>query len=124
MSREGARIDAGDAGDTVFLQVVVDGPLRTPVRRLCGLFTNHKTGDPGPAGLVILVVDAVIADQRVRHADDLAAERRIRADLLVARHGRREHNLAGAIGICSEALTPKDRAVGQRERRIPFGDVS
>src|SRR5690606_41243246 len=59
MSREGARIDAGDAGDTVFLQVVVDGPLRTPVRRLCDLFTNHKTGDPGPAGLVILVVDAV-----------------------------------------------------------------
>src|SRR5205085_12600416 len=50
---------------------------------------------PDALGLHRLGADAVVADVRVRERDDLAGEARIAHGLLVARHPRREDDLAG-----------------------------
>ena len=49
----------------------------------------------GIRALVVVGVDAVVADVRIRERDDLARVRRVGDDLLVARHRRVEHDLAG-----------------------------
>ena len=69
-------------------------------------------------------MDAVVADQRVGHADDLTAERRIGADLLVAGHRGREDDLARGVDRRAEALPAKDATVRQRQRRVRGRRVS
>ena len=65
-------------------------PVVGPARRLADDEPLHVR----PVGLPPLPADAVVADQRVGHRDDLSPVRWIREDLLVARHRGREHDLA------------------------------
>ena len=68
-----------------------------------------------PAALDVLGVDAVVADQRVGHRDDLAAVGGIGEDLLVAGHGGVEADLAVDLSLGAEGLAGVDRAVFQGE---------
>ena len=67
---------------------------------------------PRPARLDVLVVDAVVADHRVGHADDLPPVGGIGEDLLVPGHGGVEDDLARRSRRGAERL-----ALGTRGRR-------
>ena len=67
-------------------------------------------------GLRSLRGDAVVPDHRSRERDDLLREARIRDDLLVARHRRREDRLAVGDPQRSDRPAPEDRSVLEDEQ--------
>jgi hypothetical protein len=121
VTREGAGIDAGDAGDAVAFQVGIEGAGGAPVAGFVAALADDESGDPWAAGFVVVGVDAIVADQRVGHADDLAAERGVGADLLVARHRRREDSFALGDTGGTEGTATEDAAVGQGEGGVGAG---
>ena len=72
---------------------------RAPVRRAAGRVAHDVAGDPDPAGLGVLVVDAGVADVRRGHHDDLAVVRRVGERLLVAGHAGGEDRLAERLAL-------------------------
>ena len=56
--------------------------------------TYDEPSDLGHRGLPILDVHAIVADQRVRHGDELTRVGRIGQNLLIARHARVEDHFA------------------------------
>ena len=80
-----------------------------------------SAGDPRLARFVVVGGDTVVADQRIGHADDLPAERGIRADLLVSGHRGREDDLAGGVRLGAESATTKYATVGEGERGVMRG---
>ena len=75
---------------------------------------NERRG-PGPRGLAVLMVDAVVADEGVAHHDAMPRVGRVGQNFLVARHGGVEHHLAHAVRRGADALSPEDAAVGQNQ---------
>jgi hypothetical protein len=65
--------------------------------------------------LLVLAVDAGVADVRVRERDDLAAVGGIGEDLLVARHRRVEHHFAGGQPARADGAARKRGPVGKDE---------
>ncbi len=105
--------------DPVLAQVRVERHPRAPARRERAGFLHDEAGQPRPPRLDVLRVDAVVADQGVGHADHLSPVRRIGEDLLVAGHGRVEHDLAVALAGGAEGFAAEDAAVGEREQDRP-----
>ena len=105
-------------------QLVVEGAARAPARRDPGGVADDVPGDPDPAGLGVLVVDAGVADVRGGHHHDLAVVRRVGQRLLVAGHAGGEDRLAeglalGAVGLAAEGaavLEDQDRGIGPAGR--------
>ena len=62
--------------------------------RLASRTTNPST--QGREDSVVFAVDAVVADQRIGHADDLPGVGRIGEHFLITGHRRVEDHLAGA----------------------------
>ena len=58
---------------------------------------------------------AVVPDQRIREDDDLAGVARVGDRLLIARHGRVEHDLAGADDGSADGLPVEAGAVLEEE---------
>jgi len=56
-------------------------------------------------------VHAVIADERIRHRDDLALVGRVGQDFLIAGHRGIETDFATRRRACAKALSAKNRAV-------------
>ena len=71
----------------------------------------------GPIALAVGRVDPVIADQRIRHGDDLAAIGRIGQDFLITGHGGVEAGLPGCGDGRSEPGSLKHPAIFQGEKR-------
>ena len=94
---------------------------RLPVaRQLLWCGARSRTTTPGaerPAALVVVGVDAVVADVRVGEGDDLPGVRRIGDDLLVARQRGVEHQLAGGDAAASERRSPRPRTRCRRRGR-------
>ena len=67
----------------------------------------------GAPRLHVLRIDPVVADQRVGHAHELAAIGRIGHDLLIARHGGVEDDLAVGLARGAAGSAPEDAAVGE-----------
>ena len=65
---------------TIFhrFKYVVETFLGTPVGGHAARFANDKAFDPGAIGFFVLAINAVIANQRIRHANNLAGIGRIR----------------------------------------------
>src|SRR5215204_3506522 len=118
MSCQGAGVDAGDSGDTVAFEIGVDRADGAPVARVVAAFADDETGDPRAAGFVVVIVDAVVADEGVGHADDLATEGGVGADLLIPGHGGGEDGLAFTDAPGAEPETAEDAAVGESEGGI------
>lgn len=72
MFGEGAGIDGFDAEDVVFFKVVCERLSGAPVGGDVTEFFDDEGADVRPGGFVISRVDAVVADHRVCHCDDLA----------------------------------------------------
>src|SRR5262249_32772965 len=94
LPREKARVDALDADDAVALEPGSERLSRSPVAGDAGELAHDEPREMRLRGLVVLVVDAVVPDQRVRHHHDLAAVGRVGQDLLIAGEARVEHDLA------------------------------
>ncbi len=74
MQGQGPGIDAGDAGNSVAFQIVVDRSGRAGMAGRVGVLADDETGDPRLSRFVRIGMDAVVADQGIGHADDLTAE--------------------------------------------------
>ena len=75
-------------------QVGVEVAVRAEVARHAGEFADDEAVDLQAARLPVLGVDAVVADERVGHRDDLAGVGRVGEDFLIAGHGGVEHDFA------------------------------
>ena len=76
---------------------------------------------PGVAAMLtrldVFVVGADIADVGKREGDDLPGIGRVGEDLLIARHGGVEADLADRVAGRAEAKALEHRAVGQHQKR-------
>ena len=106
-----AGVNALNARDAVLFQILRQRTLGAPIAHHRGEFADGEAGDLGLPGLDVLFVDAVIADERIGHGDDLGFVGRIGQDFLVAGHGSVEADLAAGLGGRAEALAVKHRAV-------------
>ena len=106
---------------SLLAQVVVEGALRAEVAGHARQLADDEALDLRPARLAVVGVDAVVADQRIGHGDDLALVGRIGEHFLIAGHAGVEDDLAGGLAGGAEAAAGVDRAVFQgqfrRERR-------
>ena len=87
-----------------------------------GGVADDVAGDPDPARLGVLVVDAGVADVRRGHHHDLAVVGRVGQRLLVAGHAGGEDRLAeglalGAVGLAAEGAAVLEDE--QRRRSLP-----
>src|SRR5215204_7106009 len=63
-------------------------------------------------------MDPVVPDEGICHADDLAAERWIRGDLLIADHGGCEDDFTLRVDGRAEASASKHPTIRERQGRI------
>ena len=101
---QGARVDPLDADDAVLGQVVVERSAASGSCSACGSARGRRS--PRPAAgrdSRVLGVDAVVADERVGHRDDLALVGRVGEDLLVAGHAGVEDDLAERLAGGAES---------------------
>ncbi|MNY77036.1 hypothetical protein D3C86_2168130 [compost metagenome] len=61
----------------------------------------------------VVAGDAVVADERIRHRDDLTAVGRVGQYFLITGHPGVEHDFAGRFAFAAERLADKQRAVFQ-----------
>ena len=99
---------------------VVGGPPVAPAARQ---LADDDAAAERPAALVVVLVDAVVADVRVREGDDLPGIGRIGDHLLVARQHGVEHDLAGrrTVDVGADPLALERGAVRQHQRGLPHG---
>ncbi len=115
---EGAGIDFAEAGDAVFFEIGVERGLAAPVADDRGEFADDEAGAFGGVGLGVFVVDAVVADLRRGHGDDLAEVGGIGDDLLVAGHRGVEDTLACDGGVGSEREAAENGTVFEGENSL------
>src|SRR5690606_33813433 len=125
-AREIASVDAGDGHDAFVAQVGWQHTLRTEVGSRDGHVPHDKSGGEHAARFAVLVVDAGIADMRIREGNDLTAIAGISQDFLVARHGRIENYLGNRRAWRSYRHTPKHGTICQSQncrsgKLGPFG---
>src|SRR5699024_10758233 len=120
MSRYRSRIHAGYSGNAVALQVVINRAGTAPVARKSCRLPDDQAGNPGLTTLVVLFIDAIVADEGICHTYDLPPETGIGAGFLVAGHGCSEYHFAGGFCIRSKSDSPEDGAISQGQSGIPF----
>ena len=86
------------------------------------VLADDEAGEVRPAAFDVLGVDAVVADLRVGHRDDLPAVAGVGEDLLVAGHRRVEADFAvdfagGADGGAGEYGAVFESEFGEHERK-------
>jgi len=89
-----AGVDAFEAGDIVRGQVFIERLAAAPTAGDGAQFADDVAGDLGAIALGVKRVDAVVADLRRGHRDDLGKIGRVGQNLLVARHAGVENGLA------------------------------
>ena len=119
VNRQRARIDAVDSGHAVRLEVRVKRVRGTEVRRFRQI-ADHKSRKKKAPGLDVLGVDSVVADFGSGEGDELPGVRRVGQDLLIPAHAGVEHHLATPVNRLSESDAVEDRAVRQRQKRLPI----
>ena len=112
---EGAGIYFADTGDAVAGEVGGEGFGGAPVAHDGGELAHDEAAGEGGAGLGVSRGDAVVADLRGGHGDDLPEVGGVGENLLVARHGGVEHTLAGDGGGGTKSETVIHGAIFQSE---------
>ena len=110
---QSASVDAGQSDDAPLRQIRVQLAGRAEVACPAGPLPDDEPGQMGPAAFDVLGVDAVVADFRIRHGDDLAAVAWVGEDFLVAGHRRVEANFAVDFAVGAECSAGKYRSVFQ-----------
>ena len=111
--RERPRVDALYAQNAVAFQVVAKGFVRTPVAGQFTVFPDHETLHLGPPRLDVDRIDAVVADERVGHRDNLAPVGWVGEDFLVSGDAGIEDDLALAFTGRAEGFSLVAGAVFQ-----------
>src|SRR3990170_574310 len=117
MPCQGPGVHALDPDDPVIPEVIVERHARPPVRRDPGSLLDDEPFHPGAPGLDVLVIDPVVADEGIRHGDELSLVRGIRQDLLVARHGRVKDDLTDGLTLGAEGEAFENPAVSESQDR-------
>ena len=111
--RQGAGVDAANAGDVVFLEESVQGHVAGAVAGQVAVLADDERRRPDSARFKIGAVDAVVAHQRIGERDHLAGVRWVGENFLVAGHCGVEHHLAPTVPLRPEGLASEYRAVFQ-----------
>ena len=104
-ARDGARVDAFDGDDVLFLEPLVQRLVGAVARGNGAQLADHEGLGPGATGLGVLFGDAVVADHGVGHQHDLAGIGRIRQDLVVARHRGVEDEVTALLAGRADAAS-------------------
>ena len=80
------RVDALQTDDAVLGEIFRQTGLRAPTARKLAEFLDDESLDLRAGALAVRLVDAVVADERIRHRHDLPVVRRIGEHLLVTGH--------------------------------------
>lgn len=86
-------------------------------RQLDGVLAHlahDEAGDPALARLVVVKVNAVVADERVGHGNDLTEVGRVGQNLLIACHAGVEYDLTDALSFVADCGTLEQGAVRQQ----------
>ena len=108
-------VDALNAGDAVAFHVVAQRTVRAVIAHDRRQLTDDKPAGVRLVRLHVLLVDAVVADERIGHGDDLPLVRRVGQDFLIPRHRSVETNLPGDRRRSAERLPLENGAVLQCE---------
>ena len=103
-ARQHTGIDPPDAGYAVLLAYFAKGLGIAEITRQVVVFAHDHTADSRILGFVILVRNAVVADQRIGHHDHLVGIGGIGENLLVADHRGIEHDLARRLPVRAETV--------------------
>ena len=115
MAGEGAGVDAFDAGHTVFLEEFGQGTDGTPVGGRLAAFLDDERRRMDFTGLHIFRVDAVVADERPRHAHHLPVIGGVGEDFLIAGHAGVENDFAAALAGAGEGTSLKHKTIFQSQ---------
>ena len=96
LARQFARVQAGNGDCARAAQVVGQGAGATEIGGYQGQIADDESSRLHLVRLLILGIDAVIADVRIGERDDLLAITRVGQDFLVTGHSRIENHLANA----------------------------
>ena len=114
-----AGVDTIDAGAAGFAEVLVKGLGGAPVGGFCEV-VDDEPGKKQSAGLDIFRIYTVIADFRAGKHHKLSRIARIGENLLISAHAGVENHLSDCIRLGSERNPVEDRAVFERQERLPF----
>ena len=112
-----ASIDALDGNDTVFLQELRQALLGRPVAWLVAHVVHDKAAQVQDVSLHDRRIDTVVAYLRISQRDNLASVTWIGDNLLVARHGRVENNLAEGLSTRTAAPPLEGCSVFENKQR-------
>lgn len=115
---DGTGIDAFEAGDARFGEVILYGLVAPPITGEGADLTHYEAADLGAVGFNILGANTVVPDLDGGHGDDLGEIGGIGQDLLITGHAGVETGLSGLGGGGSEGPSAKNCAVFKCEN--PF----
>ena len=98
-THESARIDVGKRAFAVSLQVVLERIGRTKIAHNGACAPENQSGCCNSRTFGILLIDADIADVRIRERDNLSCVTRVSEDFLIPGHGGVKDHF-GRDGAC------------------------
>ena len=119
-ARKLARIDTFNGENAVTRQLFGKRFFASEIRRFVVIFRHDQPADRGSFRFVVLVVDAVIADKRIRCHDALKRIGRIGNDFLIPYHRGIEHDFENAFFVCPEPVTEIFAAVFENQFSVEF----
>ena len=105
------RVHTLQAGNAVFFQNLAQRFGIAEVAGHVAVFAHHQPAHGGHTRLIVLVGDAVVADERIGHHHRLRGVAGIGHDFLIADHGSVEHQLAYRVVHGAEARALMHAAV-------------
>jgi hypothetical protein len=116
---QGAGVDPGDGRDAALAEPLVERLRRGRVGRLFAELRDDVAGDVRPVRFETRGIDAVIADQRIGLAEDLAVVRGVGDALRVADDPGIENDFPPDLRAGAETYALADGPVGEGQNRFP-----
>ena len=123
MAHKLAGVDVADAHDAVVDERIIEAACGAPVAHIDAGVAHHISSDPNARGLRVAGVHTGVADVREGLHHDLAVVARIGKRLLIAGHGRGEHNLSTGGPNGAVWFTDVDLPIFEDEHSILCGVV-
>ncbi len=122
VARQRPRIDAGNAGDALHLQPLIEVVRSAEVRGVGDILAQDEAGNAGLLGFDIFHIGADIADMREGEGDDLPGIARVGEDFLIAGHRRVEADFPGGDALGADAMAGKHRPIRKNQCGVGRGD--
>jgi hypothetical protein len=91
----------------VAFEEFVDRSSRSSVTGCVGILSHDETANPRLSRLVRIIMDSIVANQRVCHADDLTTKRGIGRYFLVTDHRGGEYHFTRRVYRRTKSCSPK-----------------